>query len=219
MADEGSHRMYSRRKPPTASSRRQAEQQRQQRQPTPEPVPVPIPIPKLIIEPVPEAVPEESSFPFPGGPLVPSLLTTYKNHVATSIWNGIERGVLKCNNHTQKLWEWEVGKFDNSWGQLIRTTNMHLCICSYEEVDKVLVTAFVERWHPETNTFHLPFGEMTITLDDVYCLTGLQVIGQPVVTTRVDQYTVGEVAALMDLGVNKVLEGLSGARGSSFKLE
>ena len=38
--------------------------------------------------------------------------------------------------------------------------------------------AFVERWHPETNSFHLPLGELTITLDDVSNLLHLPIIGQ-----------------------------------------
>ena len=29
------------------------------------------------------------------------------------------------------------------------------------------MSAFVERWHKETSSFHLPVGEVTITLDDV----------------------------------------------------
>lgn len=33
-----------------------------------------------------------------------------------------------------------------------------------------LICAFVERWHKETFSFHLPFGEMTVTLDDVASL-------------------------------------------------
>nr|XP_012570950.1 protein MAINTENANCE OF MERISTEMS-like [Cicer arietinum] len=37
-------------------------------------------------------------------------------------------------------------------------------------VDVGLISTFVERWHRETNSFHLPFGEMTITLDDVATL-------------------------------------------------
>ncbi|CAI0446284.1 unnamed protein product [Linum tenue] len=35
--------------------------------------------------------------------------------------------------------------------------------------------AFVERWRPHTNTFHMPFGEMTIMLYDIAVLLGIQV--------------------------------------------
>ncbi|MCH99123.1 serine/threonine-protein phosphatase 7 long form-like protein, partial [Trifolium medium] len=41
-----------------------------------------------------------------------------------------------------------------------------------------LLTAFTERWHPETGTFHLPIGEMTITLDDVSCLLHVLISGK-----------------------------------------
>jgi hypothetical protein len=44
-------------------------------------------------------------------------------------------------------------------------------------IDKALITALVERWRPETNTFHLPVGEMTVTLEDVACLWGLPIDG------------------------------------------
>jgi len=35
-----------------------------------------------------------------------------------------------------------------------------------------------ERWHEETNRFHLPVREMTITLDDVACLLGIPIAGR-----------------------------------------
>ncbi|CAN0846930.1 Serine/threonine-protein phosphatase 7 long form homolog [Linum grandiflorum] len=41
-------------------------------------------------------------------------------------------------------------------------------------------TALIERWRPETNTFHMYYGEMTITLGDVSFITGLQVNGAAV---------------------------------------
>ncbi|CAN1779634.1 Serine/threonine-protein phosphatase 7 long form homolog, partial [Linum perenne] len=42
---------------------------------------------------------------------------------------------------------------------------------------KELVTALLERWRSETNTFHLVSGEATITLEDVEVLTGLPTTG------------------------------------------
>ena len=43
--------------------------------------------------------------------------------------------------------------------------------------DPGLISAFMERWHRQTSTFHLPVGELTITLDDVACLLHLPIIG------------------------------------------
>ena len=40
-----------------------------------------------------------------------------------------------------------------------------------------MLSAFCERWQPETTTFHLPFGEMTITLDDVASILHIPVTG------------------------------------------
>ena len=53
---------------------------------------------------------------------------------------------------------------------------------SYQNVNRLLVLAFVEKWQLETNTFHMPYGEMTITLDDVGILVGIPVVGQSVST-------------------------------------
>lgn len=49
------------------------------------------------------------------------------------------------------------------------------------QLDHALITAFVERWRPETHTFHLPHGEMTITLQDVEVIMGLPIEGEAMV--------------------------------------
>ncbi|CAN1147214.1 Protein MAIN-LIKE 2 [Linum perenne] len=54
---------------------------------------------------------------------------------------------------------------------------------------KELVTALLERWRPETNTFHLFQGEATITLEDVEVLTGLPTKGLPVLVAPSDRST------------------------------
>ena len=53
------------------------------------------------------------------------------------------------------------------------------------EVDHALITALVEQWRPETHMFHLPHGEMGITLQDMEVMLGLPVDGLPV-TRKID---------------------------------
>ena len=51
---------------------------------------------------------------------------------------------------------------------LVATTGLSPLIeCSLDTGDRGLISAFVKRWHKEMASFHLPVGEVTITLDDV----------------------------------------------------
>ncbi|QHO29257.1 uncharacterized protein DS421_8g223680 [Arachis hypogaea] len=43
-----------------------------------------------------------------------------------------------------------------------------------------LLAALVERWRPESHTFVLPVGEVTVTLEDVAHIFGLPIDGEPV---------------------------------------
>ncbi|WVZ72216.1 hypothetical protein U9M48_020714, partial [Paspalum notatum var. saurae] len=47
-------------------------------------------------------------------------------------------------------------------------------------IDPSLITALIDRWRPETHTFHLPCGEITPTLQDVSYLLGLPIVGEAV---------------------------------------
>ncbi|KAK9107289.1 hypothetical protein Syun_023300 [Stephania yunnanensis] len=60
---------------------------------------------------------------------------------------------------------------------------------SYRKANKEVVSSFMECWHPETNTFHLPFGEMSISLEDVSILLKIPVMGKVVVVGNFARYT------------------------------
>ena len=47
----------------------------------------------------------------------------------------------------------------------------------HQHIDCALISAFVERWQPDTNTFHMPWGEMTIMLHDVQRILGIGIEG------------------------------------------
>ncbi|XP_050889584.1 serine/threonine-protein phosphatase 7 long form homolog [Lathyrus oleraceus] len=82
-------------------------------------------------------------------------------------------------------------------------------------IDAKFILALCERWRPETHTFHLPTGECTVTLEDVYMLLGLRIDGKPV-TGNVQQPN--QICVQM-LGVDLVEgEGSAKARGQGIKL-
>lgn len=46
-----------------------------------------------------------------------------------------------------------------------------------KRIDPKLISLFVERWHPETTPFHIPFVEMMITIDKFPCPLHLSIMG------------------------------------------
>ncbi|KAM5584603.1 protein MAIN-LIKE 2-like [Rosa sericea] len=112
------------------------------------------------------------------GPIDRSVLYDQENHISSAIWEGQERSVLRCHEHTSMLEQWKltpkqielVEKAGFGYFRMIPTISL----------DNALISALVERWRKETNTFHLPVGEMTITLEDVALILGLPIDGKPV---------------------------------------
>ena len=52
-------------------------------------------------------------------------------------------------------------------------------------MDGPLIIAFIDRWRPETHSFHLPSGEMSVLMQDVAYILGLHLDG-PVVIGMVE---------------------------------
>ncbi|XP_020208615.1 protein MAIN-LIKE 2-like [Cajanus cajan] len=86
------------------------------------------------------------------GPIEDSLLRLQPFHISKHIWNGAEDRVLKVRRATQS------------------------------ELRGVEIPAPIQDLlqRDETHTFHMPFGECTITLEDVAMLLGLKISGAPI---------------------------------------
>ncbi|KAJ1416098.1 Aminotransferase-like, plant mobile domain [Sesbania bispinosa] len=112
---------------------------------------------------------------YEGGPRDTSLLRLYESHVARHLWLGEDRGTLKVITHGRKLRRPKNDYVrdivdDSGLGPLVEGT--------HSLVDRSLLSVFVERWHKDTSNFHMPVGEMTITLDDVNSLLHIPVHGR-----------------------------------------
>ena len=84
---------------------------------------------------------------------------------------------LKLSSHGRKVHS--LSRHVPAIEKLVAGTGLSpLIACSVDTGDRRLLSAFVERWHRETSSFHLPVGELTITLDDVSSLLHLPVIGE-----------------------------------------
>lgn len=113
------------------------------------------------------------------GPVDPSILYDQEKHVSSAVWDGQERGALRCHEHTSKLGEW---KLTPKQIELVEKAGFgYLRKIPAISLDNPLISALVERWRRETNTFHLTVGEMTVTLQDVALLLGLRIDGKPVI--------------------------------------
>ncbi|XP_057524673.1 protein MAINTENANCE OF MERISTEMS-like isoform X2 [Amaranthus tricolor] len=62
---------------------------------------------------------------------------------------------------------------DELYGVFPATPLGRMLYIMHQYIDSALITAFLERWQPDTNTFHMPWGEMTIMLHDVQRILGI----------------------------------------------
>ncbi|RYQ85495.1 hypothetical protein Ahy_B10g105064 [Arachis hypogaea] len=69
------------------------------------------------------------------------------------------------------------------------------------QCQKALVNALIERWHPDTHTFHLSIGECVVTLEDVALILGLPTDGLPVTGMTMTSFEALEAECLHQFGV------------------
>jgi hypothetical protein len=82
--------------------------------------------------------------------------------------------------------------FDKCYVTLLRQVNLLAVVNIVHHAMPVfnatVITAMVDRWRSDTHSFHLPCGEMMVTLKDVAMICGLPIKGRPI-TDRVDSAT------------------------------
>ncbi|KAK9989649.1 hypothetical protein SO802_029888 [Lithocarpus litseifolius] len=111
------------------------------------------------------------------GPEDNSLLTQQPNHRSEAIWNGEALGPLTCRGRSKEMAT--ITMQDNRVIDIVKLVGLEgLFRAPSKGIDHCLITALVERWRPETHTFHLPHGEMSITLEDVEVILGLPIDGE-----------------------------------------
>ncbi|KAF3625672.1 putative caffeoylshikimate esterase-like [Capsicum annuum] len=129
------------------------------------------------------------------GPVEDVVLYDQDKHVSSAVWEGQERGALRCHEHTSKLDQWMLTE---KQVELVRKAGFgYLRMIPAISLDNPLISALVERWRRETNTFHFTIGEMTVTLEDVAYLLGLPVDGEAVIGVT---YTSCEAVCIRLLG-------------------
>ncbi|XP_058200873.1 serine/threonine-protein phosphatase 7 long form homolog [Rhododendron vialii] len=152
------------------------------------------------------------------GPTDGSILVLQKQHHSRAVWEGygdskVENATLICRRNDNNL-------------QLLERPSPRIVELIYQAgfggilempfitLDRAFITALIERWRPETHTFHLRSGESTVTLQDVEIITGLAVDGRPVTgDSRFDKDKKKELCERL-LGLDPPGEVMSGFKVS-----
>ncbi|XP_074293635.1 uncharacterized protein LOC141620738 [Silene latifolia] len=117
----------------------------------------------------------------PGGPDFPHVIPSFGGHIANTLWstpNEVGRPVLTGYHRFGKTRLLSCWQLPPAVKTIYDGTGLsHLLDSMAENYNMPLISAFVERWQPDTNSFHMPFGEMSILLHDVAQILGVRVDG------------------------------------------
>ncbi|XP_076886717.1 serine/threonine-protein phosphatase 7 long form homolog [Bidens hawaiensis] len=103
---------------------------------------------------------------YSGGPLTNDLLFLSGKHRANYIFQNSEilkdGGLLRVRRGDQKLWDYlhKTGIPEQVMEYIHLAGFAGVIQCDNRRIDNAMISALVERWRPETNTFHMPFGEV-----------------------------------------------------------
>ncbi|XP_010233281.1 protein MAIN-LIKE 1 [Brachypodium distachyon] len=93
----------------------------------------------------------------------------------------MDLGSLKLRSHGASS---GAMSYDERYTPFILRTGLlpfiHMVTRSTSWMNACAITALVDRWRPETHTFHLRTDEMTVTLQDVSMILALPIGGEPV---------------------------------------
>nr|GMD76001.1 serine/threonine-protein phosphatase 7 long form homolog isoform X1 [Ipomoea batatas] len=148
------------------------------------------------------------------GPICHSVLTQQKPHRSTKVWKESHRmnEPLRCCRYDSAFWDSKLQSDDRIMTYIRLAGFYGVSRLGSIMLDWPLITAMVDRWRPETHCFQLPFGEVTITLQDVEMLLGLRVDGLPVTSSFPKRTTEECCDTCHDLlGVRPDKESISGA--------
>ncbi|XP_025692572.1 serine/threonine-protein phosphatase 7 long form homolog [Arachis hypogaea] len=107
-------------------------------------------------------------------------------------------------------------RYDDRVEKYLRFTGFyHASQIGIVKCQKALVNALIERWYPDTHTFHLSIGECAVTLEDVAMILGLPTDGLPVTGMTINSVEALEVECLDQFGV---APRKAECRGSGIKL-
>ncbi|XP_058734196.1 protein MAIN-LIKE 1-like [Vicia villosa] len=121
------------------------------------------------------------------------------------------RSVLKVASHRSELKNFSESQMPEQVRRIVEDFHlMGFVRCSLTMLDASLLSAFVEKWHLKTSSFHILFGEMIVTLDDADALFHIPIVGiffTPVYRDHVaalgmimDALEVDEVGVLREFG-------------------
>ncbi|CAH9101982.1 unnamed protein product [Cuscuta europaea] len=101
-------------------------------------------------------------------PVDPSVLTLQATHRTEDVWRGLDVQIDRCREHLHSLSHVQVDERVLAYVRAASFFGLHRLVATVP-LDKALVIALLEHWRQETHTFHLPVGEVTVTLGDVRC--------------------------------------------------